>query len=262
VKDDLMTRKRARWLRFYSPNRVRYWFEVARRASSGAARDCPVCGYRGRFKTMGHPPRYDAGCPQCGCLERHRLFHLAVKRLHLLTRGQSVLHFAPEAIIGDIIRQYEVAYQTADITSGRASLVLDIEKISMPDCSVDVVIANHVLEHVNDVVALAELHRILRPGGRLLASVPLIEGWETTYENPKIVACVDRDAHFGQSDHVRYYGRDFRNRVMAAGFVLQEFSCDGAESVRYSLCRGERIFIGTKLPVTDGSALPEHHIGP
>jgi predicted SAM-dependent methyltransferase len=84
------------------------------------------------------------------------------------------------------------------------------------------VICNHVLEHVDDRKALTEIMRILAPGGMLVASVPIIEGWDTTYEDVAIKDPEDRALHFGQSDHVRWYGRDFRDRLKAAGFEISE----------------------------------------
>ena len=76
--------------------------------------------------------------------------------------------------------------------------------------------------------------------------IPIIEGWTETYENPAIKSGRDREIHFGQNDHVRYYGRDFRDRVTAAGFSIQEFTADGADAVKYGLARGERLFVTTK----------------
>lgn len=52
----------------------------------------------------------------------------------------------------------------------------------------DAVFCSHVLEHVNDAKALQEIHRILKPGGRLIAMVPTCEGRDKTYENPEIVS--------------------------------------------------------------------------
>ncbi len=124
--------------------------------------------------------------------------------------------------------------------------MLNLEAIEQSDATWDVVIANHVLEHVNDALALSEMHRILRPGGRLIATVPLVEGWDQTYEDPNVTSRVERQLHFGQEDHVRYYGRDFRERVRAAGFELTEFVATGAETARHGLVPGERVFIGRK----------------
>jgi SAM-dependent methyltransferase len=134
---------------------------------------------------------------------------------------------------------------TADLNQ-RADLKLNIEKIALPDSSFDVVICSHVLEHVNDLSALAELYRILRQNGLAILMVPLIEGWMHTYEDDGIHSEADREIHFGQFDHVRYYGSDFRTRVLSAGFLLDEYYRGGADSVRFGLYRGERIFLANK----------------
>jgi predicted SAM-dependent methyltransferase len=77
-----------------------------------------------------------------------------------------------------------------------------MEAIDLPDASVDLIIANHVLEHVDDAKASRELSRILRPNGVLLCMVPIVEGWATTYQNPDITTDEGRMLHFGQEDHV------------------------------------------------------------
>jgi hypothetical protein len=71
----------------------------------------------------------------------------------------------------------------------------------------------NVLEHVDDSKALAELHRILMSNTYLLLAFPIIEGWESTYESNEILSNEMRMIHFGQLDHVRYYGRDVRERI-------------------------------------------------
>jgi SAM-dependent methyltransferase len=136
-------------------------------------------------------------------------------------------------------------YVTADLRDG-LDLKLDIEDIDLPDESFDIVVCSHVLEHVNDRAALSELHRILRPSGRLILMVPIIEGSDTTYENPAITSWRDRKLHFGGGTHVRHYGRDFRDRVRAAGFQLHEYCADDYEPIRFGLVRGERVFVATK----------------
>lgn len=210
------------------------------------AKQCPCCGHLGRFDTYGHPPRYGARCPKCGSLERHRLIVLADQKADFFT-GKTVLHFAPEQILSRIIGASANRYVTADLAPGRADRILNIEQINQPDLSWDVVVCSHVLEHVQDKVALAELHRILREGGLLVAMVPLIEGWKTTYEDPTITSERDRQTHFGQFDHVRYYGRDFRDRLENAGFDIREYSANGPDAVKYGLIRGTKVFACTKL---------------
>lgn len=93
---------------------------------------------------------------------------------------------------------------------------------------------------------MAELHRILKPRGKLIAMVPIIEAWEETYENPSITRESDRDLHFGQYDHVRYYGRDFATRLETAGFQVVAYSGTPLDCVSYGLQRGEKVFVATK----------------
>lgn len=229
----------------YLATKRRYFLDVAKAARTSPPRTCPGCGFFGPFDPAGHPPRYSARCPSCRSLERHRLFALMLQRLAPIAVGDQVLHFAPEPIIRDLLPE-GVDYRSADIQPGRADLVLNLEAIALPDASVDVILANHVLEHVDDTKALPELRRILRPGGRLIMTVPIAEGWETTYENPAITDPAERVVHFGQDDHVRYYGRDLRDRVAAGGLALAEFVASGEESVRHGLLRGSRVFIATR----------------
>lgn len=138
-------------------------------------------------------------------------------------------------------------YRSADLTPGRADTVLNIEAMDLPDASVDAVIASHILEHVDDRRALPEIRRVLASGGQLIAMVPLIEGWTTTYEDASKLSGEERAQHFGQPDHVRFYGADFRDRIREAGFSLAEYTATGADSVRYRLNRGEKVFLATKV---------------
>jgi SAM-dependent methyltransferase len=227
-------------------HRAKYGIKVLQRLQGGSERECPLCGFKGQFRAAGHPPRYDARCGKCGCYERHRLLALAQAQMEFFRKDDTLLHFAPEPALSAWIEARVGSYITADLRPGAAKIVLNMEQIDMPEGNVDVVYASHVLEHVDDRKALAEIYRILRPGGRLVAMVPMIEGWATTYENPAIKSPRERDLHFGQHDHVRYYGADFRDRLRTAGFALNEYCSSGPESVRYSLGRGDHVFVGTK----------------
>jgi SAM-dependent methyltransferase len=225
---------------------LRYKLAVLKKLGGSDPRECPNCGYIGPFGPIGQPPRYGAECPKCGSLERHRLFYLGVKRLDLLSGVENILHFAPEPSLTRVLEHSGTSYRTADLEPGRAAMVLNIEKIDLPDKSVDLVVASHILEHVDDKKALRELRRILTDQGRLIVMIPIIEGWTETYEDPTITSEHDRQLHFGQSDHVRFFGRDFRDRVSSAGFSNQEFAANGADTVKYGLLRGERLFVLTK----------------
>jgi SAM-dependent methyltransferase len=208
-------------------------------------RKCPICNYSGFFTFCGSPPRPDGYCPSCGSRERHRLFWL-----WLCTNKnkiqEPIIHFAPESILEIKFRQLFSDYKTADLYN-MADLRLNIEKLTLNDASIATIICHQVLEHVDDMKAISELFRVLKPGGRLITSVPIIEGWSKTYDNPAVVTPEMRELHYGQTDHLRYYGKDFRDRLMHFGFKeLEELTAEGENVITYSLMRGEKIFICTK----------------
>ncbi len=210
------------------------------------ARTCSVCGYKGRFQAGGKPRRIDARCPKCGSAERYRLLALWLDRHGEFLRSANTLHFAPEAGLAKLLRKHVGHYRSADIAEGRADLVLNIEAIAAEDASFGCIVCSHVLEHVDDRKALAEIHRVLKPGGVALIMAPVIEGWPSTYENPAVKTPEDRARHYGQSDHVRYYGADIRTRIRAAGFSLEEFTAEGEDILTYALQRGEKVFIAKR----------------
>lgn len=137
-------------------------------------------------------------------------------------------------------------YKTADLFN-QADIKLNIEDIEISSGTINTIICNHVLEHVDDKKALSELYRILTDNGRLVVSVPIVEGWYETYENPQITDPLLRHLHFGQSDHVRIYGRDFRDRLRNAGFSkIEEVIATGEDVVKHGLSRGDKFFICSK----------------
>jgi SAM-dependent methyltransferase len=209
--------------------------------------ECPVCGYRGVFDRGGHDLRANAACRRCGSLERHRFQYLHLTRggTNPLA-GKDVLHFAPERFIQGLAKAAR-RYETADLLRAGVDHQIDITRTGLPDASYDVIICNHVLEHIpDDRQALRELHRLLRPGGMVVLSVPYSAGMAATYEDPAIADPRARLQHFGQEDHVRRYGRDFAARVRDAGFAVEEAHPDPADCARYHLGYGDSLFIARK----------------
>jgi SAM-dependent methyltransferase len=233
-------------LGFLGLDDVRYRLRTVRALGGVYQRHCNICGYSGLFAYSGDPPRRDSRCKRCRSLERHRLLKLWVTEQIDALSGLDVLHFAPEPAVATIVKPIAKTYLSADLTPGRADAVLNIEKIDKPDCSFDWIICCHVLEHVHDEQALAELHRVLRPGGFLTIMVPIVEGWDATYENAQVMDRSGRDLHFGQNDHVRYYGSDLRERITQAGFALSEKTAIEPDVSNYGLVRGEKVFIGRR----------------
>lgn len=210
-------------------------------------RQCPICEYFGAFTAYGQPPRLDARCAKCNSLERHRLFHLYAEAKGLFEADHVVLHFAPEVQIAPYVEARVAVYETADLSERRrVTHRIDIEATGLPDAAYDRIICSHVLEHVDDAKALGEMYRMLKPGGIALLATPIVEGWARTYENPDVDGGAARFVHFGQSDHVRMYGRDFRDRIRTAGFQLGEYTAQEPDVLTFGLMRGETLFIATK----------------
>lgn len=186
---------------------------------------CPVCeSHVPGFQPFGIAKRAEAQCPRCGALERHRSAWLFLKYATDLCDGREklLLHPSPERHLGRILRNLpEVRYLGSDIVPEGVSVVLDLATMPFDAETVDAVYCSHVLEHIEaDMDAMAELHRVLKPGGWALVMTP-VKG-DTTYEDPSIRSPEGRLAAFGQSDHVRLYGRDIRQRLVTAGFEVEE----------------------------------------
>ncbi|MEX0759169.1 MAG: class I SAM-dependent methyltransferase [Tistlia sp.] len=208
---------------------------------------CPVCGVTGPFRDHPRSGRRNASCGHCGARERHRLLALYLKG-HPDRRpplaGRRLLHVSPEAILEPLLADL-AEYVTGDLTDPEVDLALDLTATGLPAGSFGAVMANHVLEHIpDDRAAFAEMFRILAPGGLAVITVPVVEGWERTYEDPAIDTPALRELHFGRHDHVRYYGRDLRQRIAAAGFDLEVWQPSPADCLAYALHRGASVFVG------------------
>ncbi|MBK6634354.1 MAG: class I SAM-dependent methyltransferase [Chitinophagaceae bacterium] len=77
---------------------------------------------------------------------------------------------------------------------------LDLQDLHLyKDHSFDVFVCSHILEHVDDdIKAMKELYRILKPGGWGIAMVPIIESVTETHEDPSIKEENLRLKYFGQ----------------------------------------------------------------
>jgi SAM-dependent methyltransferase len=195
----------------------------------GSGTKCNVCGWEGRAfaDDIWHPGTV---CPECGSQVRHRMLAAAFDGLSAVPgldeqsflSGKTVLHFAPERQLRERIRRAASRYVSADFDRGDCDLKLDISAMpEVPDSSYDVLIACDVLEHVpDDFAAFREIHRVLKPEGSAILTVPQMDPPSRTDEDPLVKTEDERERRFGQKDHVRMYGDDFPDRLRAPGFTL------------------------------------------
>ncbi len=196
----------------------------------GKGKLCPVCGcQRRKFLPYGYvEPRENALCPGCLSLERHRLLWLyLVRETDIKKRRPTLLHIAPEVPLmrhmKEMYHGFPKRYVTADLESPLAHLHFDVQDIPLEDNYADVILCNHILEHVeDDQKAMRELYRIMRPGGWGIMLSPVDYSRDITFEDDSIVDRKERTRIFGQYDHRRIYGRDYADRLREAGFEVEE----------------------------------------
>ena len=204
-------------------------------------------GYSGKAK------RKNVLCPGSLSLERHRLLWLYLKeRTDFFTAPHKLLHIAPEQCFYKIFRgQKNLDYTTGDYNSPIADVKFDLHNAPFKNDSFDVILCNHVLEHVEDAdQCMRELYRIMKPGGWGIFQVPLDTTRAFTYEDKSITSPEEREKHFWQKDHVRLFGLDYKDKLAAAGFdvkVDDYIRTLPAHLVdRYRLPAGEMIYLCRK----------------
>jgi SAM-dependent methyltransferase len=163
-------------------------------------------------------------CPRCGAhdRERHLLMYLEKTGLLAGMRDKSVLHFAPEQRLARRISDSSPArYVRCDLYPSTPDVQrVDMLKMPFEDQSFDLVIANHVLEHVDDdLKALGEISRVLKSGGYAILQTPYSAKLHHTWQDPGIDDDAARLQAYGQRDHVRLFGRDIFARFASAGLV-------------------------------------------
>jgi len=217
---------------------------------------CPVCGAglrafvykRGLLKT--NPDGY---CPRCDAKARHRRIWLWLEEnTNLLKEELRLLEVAPWWALSRRFQSLpNVRFEGVDRERAgpNVTVVGDLVSLPLEEGSFDAALCIHVLEHVeDDLRALAELHRVVRPGGWALVSVP-IRLDRDTHEDPSITDPAERQVAFGERSHVRWYGRDLADRLSAAGFEVElhlasaipEETCQ-----RFGLRRDENLFFCRK----------------
>ena len=215
----------------------------------GGARFCVLCGHRvWRFMPYRggsrHSPPLMAAlesigsdvdnfeCPRCGSHDRERHLYLYMEAAGILEclSSMRVLHFAPENHLSRIIEQANpMEYIRCDLQPTAPEIErINIERMPFQDQSFDLVIANHVLEHVSDdILATREVHRVLAAGGLAVLQTPYSPVLHVTWSDAGIASDQARLQAFGQEDHVRLFGRDIFDRFSESGLMAEAHDhCD------------------------------------
>lgn len=165
---------------------------------------CNICGGSefdfGPNKRLSRTKKLPC-CKNCGSAERHRVFRHTHQKLreYLPYHLYSGLQISKDlSVESEWFKNYELS-----IYGGQNSI--DLQNIERDTESYDVVICNHVLEHIeNDLRALKELFRIFSKDGLLQISVPQPMVFKKTddwgFADPK---------KFG---HYRMYGIDIKDK--------------------------------------------------
>jgi hypothetical protein len=221
--------------------------------------ECPICNSVFKnFGSYGIVKRENALCHKCGSLERHRLLWKFInENLDFLKPNAKicVLHFAPENMFYDYFDGLSMLeYVPCDLFpeeymfEGKSKTQkVDITKIPFENDYFDLIICNHVLEHIpDDRLAMTELYRVMKKDGQGIFQVPIDINRDVTYEDFSIMLPREREKAFGQHDHVRVYGLDYSNKLMHAGFNVKQDEYvkkfTSSELKRYGLIPSEVIY--------------------
>lgn len=186
--------------------------------------------------------------PSTLSLERHRLLWLFLKNeTDFFNTDKIVLHFAPEQAFYKRFRKMpNLNYTTTDLKSPLADVKADICNLPFDDNKFDIILCNHVLEHIpDDTKAMKELYRVLKPNGMAILQIPQDLKRALTFEDDTITNKNKRAEIFGQYDHVRIYGRDYFDKLISIGFNVDAVDYTSKFSdkdiTKYCLAKGEII---------------------
>lgn len=225
---------------------------------------CPICNFNAskflpygedheaikkyNIIPMGH--RKNAICPKCYSKDRERLIYLFLQSLlkkNLMNYNSKIIHFAPEkSIEKNFFRKKFSNYITADISGINVDFNLDLQNLSFTQSNFDLVICNHVLEHIdNDIVAIQNIFSILKEGGIAILQVPFSRMIKRDFKIKNVNSNKDRLKIYGQEDHVRIYSeKEYMEKLKKVGFklVIEDMKNYKVHKPSYGLNELEYIF--------------------
>jgi ubiquinone/menaquinone biosynthesis C-methylase UbiE len=195
-------------------------------------------------------------CPRCYSTDRERLVYWYINnRTNILNSSKNIriLHVAPEKNLQKVLKaSTKIKYISGDLNPLVADRKIDITDMNFEDDYFDFIICNHVLEHIqDDRKAMSELFRVLKPGGEAILQVPISKCNKETFEDFSITSPEEREKYFGQKDHVRIYGKDYKKRLESVGFKVDLYDIKNdlniKEIKKYGLNEEEILYACNKL---------------
>ena len=177
---------------------------------------CNICRWAGdAFEGRQHVEF--STCPACNSNGRDRFLHWCLSERVELHAALRVIECSPR--LGQAYRDAMATWffyrpSDYDLRAHAGNLRLDLQAIDLPDACVDVMLCAHVLEHVPDTdKALAELRRVIAPGGHLLLQVPVLQGHTAPPTEPEF--------HGDDTPVFWRFGFDLTARLRRLGFATE-----------------------------------------
>jgi len=198
-------------------------------------------------------------CPYCQSTDRDRLIFLFLRnKIDIFNQKLKILHIAPEPSLYKFLKKIKnILYVTGTkysegIYFHKNINSVDLLQLPYKDNEFDMVICNHVLEHIlDDNKAMSEIYRVLTINGIAILQVPISYQLDSTLEDFSITDPKLREKHFGQFDHVRIYGNDYASKLEKVGFEVQTYDPftdeeNNSNLIPFALNKNEKLFVGYK----------------
>ena len=122
--------------------------------------------------------------------------------------------------------------------SGFRTIQSDIERDRLPfdDASIDLVIANQILEHLKEIFwVLGELSRVLKPGGTLIVGVPNL----AAFHNRFLLLFGDQPVCLRTlGPHVRGFTRKDLTAFLQSNNIFEVLDCKGSHVYPFPIAAG------------------------